>query len=117
MSLNFYFGNVADYEQLHSDDRQWSITEHLIWHTMAVQMGSITEKNWKQFAKRYFAYHLVNQTPDNGKVTVADIKRRIGLSTNSGTSSDTKFAKYLADRALRHGEYTVQRSENQPDVC
>jgi len=117
MSLNFYYGNVADYEQLHSDERQWLITEHLIWHTLAVQMGSITQKNWKQFAVRYFAWHSLHETPEKGIVTVADIKRRIGLSTNAPNRTDTQFGKYLAEQMLKVGERALRDAGEIGTIC
>lgn len=117
MSLNFHFGNVSDYKELHTDERQWSITEHLIWHCVAVQMGSITEKNWKQFAMRYFAYHRVNNTPEKGRVSVADIKRRIGLVTNVTSKTDTQFKKFLAEELLKVGERALRDAGELHSVC
>ena len=103
MSLNFNFAKVADHEALHADDRQWSITEHLIWHTMAVQMSAITEKNWRQFVIRYFAWHNLHGTSEKGKVSVEDIKRRIGLCTNAPNRTDAQFRKTLAESVMEAG--------------
>lgn len=103
MSLNFSFANVVDHEELHADERQWSITEHLIWHTMAVQMRVITEKNWREFAIRYFAWHNLHDTPEKGKVTVEDIKRRIGLCTNAPHRTNTQFRNMLAESLMEAG--------------
>ena len=115
MSLNFYYGNVSEYQALHSDEKEWSKTEHLIWHTLAVQMNAITEKNWRQFAIRYFAWHELHATPANGKVSVADIKRRIGLSTNAPNRTDAQFRKYLAERLMEQGERVLRKADES--VC
>ncbi len=117
MSLNYNFSKITEHEALHSDERQWSITEHLIFHTMAVQMSSITERNWKQFATRYFAYHTLHNTPANGKVTVADIKRRIGLSTNAYNRTDAQFRKYLAEYLISEGESYLRSTGELHSVC
>ena len=115
MSLNFNFAKVADHEALHSDEREWSITEHLIWSCLAVEMSGITEKNWKQFAQRYIAYHKVRNTPENGMVSVADIKRRIGLVTNCSTTSNFNFNKSLIQTLMRKSEFAVRSADET--VC
>lgn len=115
MSLTYNFANVADHEALHADDRQWSITEHLIWHSIAVEMSGITEKNWKKFAQRYLAWHKVRNTPENGMVSVADIKRRIGLRTNVGNTTDHQFSKSLVKILLRNAEFAVRIADEE--VC
>lgn len=115
MSLNYQFGKVANWKELHSDDKEWAKTEHLIWHCVAVEMSGITEKNWKQFAQRYLAWHKVRNTPENGMVSVADIKRRIGLWTNVGTTTDHQFNKSLVKILLRNAEFAVRIADET--VC
>jgi hypothetical protein len=117
MSLDYNYGKVNNWQELHSDDRQWSITEHLIWHTMAVQMSAITEKNWRQFAVRYFAWHELHSTSDKGKVSVADIKRRIGLVTNAPNRTDAQFRKFLADKLMDEGKQVLWKDDDAGLVC
>jgi hypothetical protein len=100
MALNFNFAQVSEWQKLHSDNAEWAKTEHIIWHTMAVHLNAITEKNWEKFAQRYFAWHKLHNTPANGKVSVDDIKRRIGLRTNVTNKTDAQFRKLLADSVI-----------------
>ena len=46
MALNY---NLQAVEADYKDDAVWPITNALIWGTMSVAMGSITEDNWKEF--------------------------------------------------------------------
>jgi hypothetical protein len=47
MSLNWNIEKI--HERLIVDGKMDSVTEALIWATMAVDIGDITEKNWKEF--------------------------------------------------------------------
>lgn len=93
-------------------EEHWKVTEAIIWGTMAVDMGRITEANYKKFAKRIDMvqglYGALYQVFEDGKVvdrpvTEEDIRRRIGLKTNVTTTSDAKFNKRMADALQRKG--------------
>jgi len=74
-------------------DRQWEITNNLIWATMAVDMGSITEKNYEEFYRRLIIAGRVFGSPY--RITLADVKRRIGLGCNVTTKTATQFANRM----------------------
>jgi hypothetical protein len=112
MSLNFNFAQVADWKQLHSEDAEWAKTDHLIWNSIEVQMRSITAKNWKQWAQRYFAIHLIHGTPENGKLKLEDIKRRIGLCTNAPELTEAQFRKFLVENLMERGMREVRRQDD-----
>jgi len=44
MSLNWDTTGCKDSEKVREDGLEWTITECLIWYTMAVDLGEITEK-------------------------------------------------------------------------
>lgn len=87
-------------------------TEALIWLTIGVGMNQITEANHEQFAARVIAWELVhgpylrlNDEPHS--LTLADVKRRIGLSTNASKMTLPQFKKSLADHVLGKSERIV----------
>jgi len=76
------------------------VTDTLIWHTMYVGLGRITEKNVMEFFTRCDMWADVvgapiikpnNGTMEHIRLTYQDIINHIGLSTNVGNESKTKF--------------------------
>ena len=92
----------GSYEDLEGD-RQWGVSNTLIWATIGVDMGSITEKNYEEFYRRLVMLGTVYGS--KYEITLADVKRRIGLSTNvstiTATAFDNKMKKLLKDDAER----------------
>ena len=102
MPLNYDLQNV---EANYKDDAVWPITNALIWGTMSVAMGSITEKNWKEFYTRCHMIETIHGAWLYAKdgvrhITPDDVKSHIGLHTNVATVSNAKF-KTDIDRRLR----------------
>lgn len=106
MSLDYNLTNVRDYENLYEDAgddmvRLNPLTEMLIFGTMIVDMGEITEKNWREFFVRFNAANQVMrvwvdiQSKKPTSVSADDIKRHIGLKTNVVTTSKAKFMDKL----------------------
>ena len=84
MSLNWNASTVPDWGDLTPEQRDGAI-----WYTMFVDMGQITEDNYKEFSDRcriYDALHGYNETykflhdPDF-------VKRLIGFRTNVSTKT------------------------------
>lgn len=99
MALNWNIEQVKDYKQV-TTKKEWPITDILIWATMFVGFRSITKDNYHEFYKRLHLRELVDGSflNENGKpyyITEADIKRRIGLSTNASSFSRTEFMRRL----------------------
>lgn len=105
MALNWNIEKVANYKEL-TEGSEWVTTDLLIWGTMFVGMHQITDKNYKEFYARYHLVELLSgafSTVD-GKprfVTLEDVKRRIGLSTNAGTVPRTTFIKQKVGRYFK----------------
>jgi hypothetical protein len=95
MALNWNIQDCKNYKQL-GTEKNWRVTNSLIWATMAVGLWHITDKNYDEFYRRL---HILEQK--NGTflmrdrqpyfITKADVKRRIGLRTNASTISKRDF--------------------------
>jgi hypothetical protein len=115
MTLDYSIANCRDWEELNSDE-EWNVTQGIIFSTMWVGMGSITEKNWKQFYERLTIQSMLvggsglNAKNENGewvpyRYTPEDVYRRIGLTTNVSPKTDAVFRK----DALDNVKYDINR--------
>lgn len=117
MSLNYQLTNIRDWQELTGDEGVKPVTQALIFATMAVGMGQITEANAHKFAVRLEVVQRVDgpYMVRDGKpspLTVADVQRHIGLGTNASTLTDAQFRKNLFDGMLRDAERAVGRDED-----
>ena len=102
MPLNYDLQNVeADIK----DKNVWPISNALVWGTLSIAMGTITEKNWKEFYTRCHMIETIHGAWLRDKkgpryITPDDVKSHIGLRTNVVTESNAKF-KADIDRRLR----------------
>lgn len=80
------------------------VTNTMIWATIAVDMGAITEKNWEEFAERLEAYQQLRgalmQRWDGSAIadrplTAEEVRERIGLKTNVTTTTKRQFQAKL----------------------
>ena len=116
MSLNWDVTEVKDHEEITAEGMPWVVTEVLIWYTMAVDLGEITEENHEEFFKRVSIWESIhgagmverNTETDEHEdrfVTLEDVERRIGLNTNVITRDreewGERIAEILFDRADR----------------
>ena len=131
MALSYDLGRIADWENVckitateddpmngvkKGDRIQNPVTTTLIWATMAVGMGSITEQNAQQFYCRLAAYEKLfgpmmyrgtdwpeGQEPN---ITAEDVILHIGLGTNVSLETDAKwknriFSHFVGDASKR----------------
>lgn len=79
------------------------VTESLIWATMAVGLGSITEQNWEEFYYRLKLYEFHNREPymQHFEVTPEMIRAHIGLRTNVSNTKSAPVARWKADYIKR----------------
>lgn len=99
MSLNWDISKVENYKEL-TENGLNSVTNALIWGTMAIGMREITSKNWERFYKRLHILERVKGAflVSGGNpvyLTKDDVKRHIGLTTNVSNETDTQFYKGL----------------------
>ncbi len=119
MSLNWDISKVKNADELYKtveeDGKRVSymgiLTESLIWATIPVGIGTITEKNAEKFFKRLRIVEAAGGNrlvhPDGRRhyITLEEVRRHIGLSTNASRLNDSEFienlfvvyAKYLKD--------------------
>lgn len=97
MSLNWDISEVKDLESIKTEE-EWPKTEALIWQTMFVDMGSITEENYVEFFMRMRILAAVQDLtfpPYPFDLTIEDVERRIGLHTNVSNVSMHSFLMKL----------------------
>jgi hypothetical protein len=100
MSLNFELGGIENYRET-GYDRDGVLrpeTKSLIFATMVVGIGRITEGNAAEFYARLHAFERLNGTylTEQGKnvyLTPEDVRRHIGLTTNVANETRAKWLK------------------------
>ena len=106
MSLDWNIGQCENWEELKSDE-EWPITDALIWATMSVDLGRITEKNVDEFFTRlrmvekihgFLLYKRDENKQQISLLTYAAVRRRIGLNTNVVDKSKAYFNKRMVER-------------------
>lgn len=93
------------------------ITDSLIWATMIVGIGQITEKTVDEFARRLAAYQAIDGgmiLREGGRIHITreDVERHIGLRTNVTKESAATFNAKIARAAIEAGE-RAQRRQSQ----
>ena len=112
MPLNFSFRDVENWEEVcrDKDGRVNGVTEALIWLTMTIGISDITHKNYEEFHRRLLEWDICsNSYPvrtngmGNRHITLEEIRKHIGLSTNAGSELtraawEKRLKARLADR-------------------
>jgi hypothetical protein len=127
MSLNWDIRKVKNSDEycFHEDDegnsRLSNLTNALIWATITVRLGTITDKNWEEFWTRLHMTELVygctlrNVDGTEHHITPEEVKAHIGLSCNVCDESKQKFhtamARGLRDKAQRWRRHWEKEEE------
>jgi len=95
MPLTWDMTSVHNWSEL-KEGAEWSKTEALIFATMSTGLSTITDTNANEFYARIKMLEgaigsFVYIDGDDYFFTPADIQRRIGLRTNGGSETRTKF--------------------------
>lgn len=129
MSLDSDLTKIKDYKELwlpvdDSPTRQFKLnplTEAIIWTTMFVKLGTITEKNLDEWAFRLKILDQIGTRSISEKVadedgkerweervpTMAEIERHIGLSVNVADMTRTQFLNDIRRILKEEGERAV----------
>jgi hypothetical protein len=107
------------------NDKLNPVTESLIWLTMGVGYGSITEDNASDFYSRVAMYEklfgtMLSYWKDSEKISVPitpeDVNNHIGLSTNVSKDTDASFRKRIVENFIREHkrkfDYAVKENIN-----
>jgi len=100
MALHWNIENCSDFAGITAEGKEWGITNSLIWATMTVNMNAIKEENYVEFYARLKAVEATFGALANGPdgdyfFTLEDVKKRIGLYTNSTNKTISQFFKQL----------------------
>lgn len=124
MSLNWDLTKIENYQELcwlpdpteenPKQTRLNPVTESLIWATMAVDIGRLTEKNLDEFAYRVFFYErafqsFMNKGGEPEYLTYEDIKAHIGLSTNVIDITQSQWMKRIKEVWAREFSWQARR--------
>jgi hypothetical protein len=93
MALHTNISNCVNYEELNTD-ANYPMTERIYFVTLVTDLGEITDTNYGEFYARVKVYEVI--TGDD-YITLADIKRRIGLTTNVSNRTSAQFLKRMTE--------------------
>jgi hypothetical protein len=120
MSLDFNLSKIKNHKELcfSANGEIKSLTQALIFSTMAVDIGVISDKTLDKFVTRLRAWELLhgNMLHGRGPITADEVRAHLGLSTNVfPQSGDAKFQAKLGreflDRARRDLRCEVKATE------
>ena len=121
MSLNWDITKVEDSKDLcHNDDGSLSVvTEALIFITIPIEIGEITEKNYEEFWARVRLVELtcgpMCSFPDGPRLlTLENVRSHIGLHTNAGPEITRK--KWLSGYMSRTMDDMVRDEHRKEKV-
>jgi len=119
MSLNFRFEKIKNWETVTKDgDRMSVVTESLIWSTMGVGLGKITEENVDEWMIRLaFLDKLMGpmmvRDGEPRPFTREELVAHIGLYTNVTNEVRTRWAKRVMENYFKEEEYRMKRAMEQ----
>lgn len=87
MSLDWNIDNVHNWKEIAEDQHERVITQTIVFGTMAIDIGTLTEDNWMEAYARFdlvqrWSGAWVHRNGEPYYLTADDFKRRIGLTTN-----------------------------------
>lgn len=103
-------------------NREWAISETMIFRTMSVGINTITEANAEKFLARSLVVSDVFGTPlmdwdaeqekhVDRDLTYADVHARIGLGTNASNLTDAQFRKRMIEEIERTAARAARSSK------
>lgn len=125
MALNFDVSRIKDYAEKFpyridgfGGKAYWNVvTEAIVHIMMVVDMGSITEKNWKEFFIRARFYEKLFQPlmrDENGKprmITAQEVYDHIGLRANVAEAPDSRWLKRMFENHALDMRYAMKEAK------
>ena len=125
MALNWNLGDIENFKSVcWNDDESFNEeTELLIFYTMNLGMGLITESNVNKFILRFRMYEVLFgmskwRNVDGERINaISDtlIRKHIGLRTNASKISDAEFNKKMLKQLVREAEATSENMNRRED--
>lgn len=103
MALRTDISKCTNWEELITDGN-YRLTESIYFVTLVTDLGEITESNYGEFYARCKVYSLVS---GDFEITLEDIKRRIGLTTNVSNRTSLQFLKRMEQLGKQYGSTTT----------
>ena len=104
MALHTNISNCVNWEELNTDEN-YPLTQKIYFVTMVTDLGQITDTNYGEFYARIKVYAAITGDDD---ITLQDVKRRIGLTTNVSNTTTAQFLKRMSEMAQRDYYNTTQ---------
>ena len=118
MSLNWDLGGIENFKSVcrNEDESLREETELLIFYTMNLGMGLITQNNVDKFILRFRMYEVLYGMAKwwnvNGQrvnlISDTLIRKHIGLRTNASSISDAQFNKNMLKQLVREAKATSE---------
>lgn len=108
MSLNWDISKVENWKE--KREAHWNTLSFLIWESLNIGMGCITESNVDEW------YYRIQRVKLEGgyelsTITIADIRMWVGLTTNVTTLSHREFESTLKQRYPERHKLTKKQLE------
>lgn len=114
MALHANYNGIKDWEELVYDGDKLNPTTHaIVFMTMAIGMGSITNKNVDEFIMRVmleqemsgpWLYEMKGDERVGVYVTPNDVRRHTGLTTNVSRMTRVQYRKRVYDMLVGRAE-------------
>ena len=126
MALNWNLGDIENFKSVcrNEDESLREETELLIFYTMNLGMGLITQNNVDKFILRLRMYEVMYGMAKwwnvNGqRVNVISdtlIRKHIGLRTNASSISDAQFNKNMLKQLVREAKATSENMNRREEA-
>tara|TARA_B110000046_G_C12794173_1_gene314379 strand:+ start:283 stop:663 length:381 start_codon:yes stop_codon:yes gene_type:complete len=126
MALNWNLGDIENFKSVcrNEDESLREETELLIFYTMNLGMGLITQNNVDKFILRLRMYEVMYGMAKwwnvNGQrvnlISDTLIRKHIGLRTNASSISDAQFNKNMLKQLVREAKATSENMNRREEA-
>lgn len=106
MSLNWDCNRCAN--PTPADDNESGGRECLIWGSLALDLGEITDKNVDEWMFRFKFLETVGRSITNVPMTRSVVERWVGMRTNVITLTRKKWMKRVTEQIERDVAYSIK---------
>jgi hypothetical protein len=112
MALNWDLRDIANHKEVcwlgEGEERRLNpITDALIWYTLALDIGDLSDANLDEFVFRMRTYDrlfrplLIGPDREDRRLTYAEVKAHVGLRTNVSQVTRSKWMKRMVENFSR----------------